>query len=273
MLQVLEIPVGELRTDPNQPRTNWSEADEAELLANMNAVDQLVPLIVTAAVDGYMIVDGERRYRAAVKGQWKSLKAIVLDRKPDEAELLLLQLTVNCMRVDLSPLERAVSFQKLMAAKGLSASDLAKRLGIAKATVTRYLSHNDAPDEIKSLLSSGVISSPMAYALSRMGADERADALTKLPKLNREVLERKARKKRTTDPSKPKLRSVRYELPDCTLQLRTTKAMSVDGLIDALTDLLRACRKAKSQKLELQTMALVIRDTTRNVAADSEASS
>lgn len=271
MMQALEIPVELIDEDPSQPRKSFPAESIEELGNSLVAQGQLVLIIVTRVNERYQLVEGHRRLLAAKLVGLKQLKAIVLPERPTPSQLLLMQLTMNCMREDLSPLERAESYARLIE-MGVAASEIAKQLGISKSTVTQYLSHMSLPDNLKAMLQDGRLTTTVAYHLSRMPDDERNEAIKGLGEPDaRAKLIRKARRKKETNTNK-QFRSVRYELPDCSVALRTSKTLTIDGLIDVLTDLLRACRKARTQKIEPSTMALVLRDKHR-AASDEGAHS
>lgn len=263
-MKVSRIPIASIVPDPNQPRRTWPEADDIEMAQSLLAHKQLVPVVVYEQDESYMLVDGGRRYSGAKRANLDALDAVVLPSKPSAPDLLMLQLTINCMRTDLLPLEKTEAYARLMESLSMSASELAKKLGVSKSNVTRYLSHASLPDDLKARLNDGTLSSANAYALSRMTEEQRGDALKEIgPSASRSYFERLARKPKKKAATKPNIRNLTYELPDCSLAIRTSKAISVDVLIDALADLLRACKKAKAQKLDLGTMALVVRDKTR----------
>ena len=270
-MNIETIPIELLNPDPNQPRKSWPEADEVEMSNSLINIGQQVPLIVFKDADKNIVADGERRLRAGKRAQLRTMLAIVLATRPDESQLLMLQLTVNCMRSDLLPMEKTEAYSRLMASKGISATELAKQLGVSKSNITRYLSHANLPDELQTRLRDGTLSSAKAYALSRMTDEQRRQATEDLQSdFTRDDLERMARKKTPKRVGSTSIRNLRYELPDCTLALRASKSMTVDSLIDALADLLKACRRAKSQKLDLGTMALVVRDRTRAAKTPDE---
>lgn len=263
-MQVHTIPIDQFVQDPSQPRKSFPEQGEIDMASSLLRFGQIVPMIALYENEMYLLLDGAMRLRGGKRASLSTMKALVLDKRPDEAELLMLQLTVNCMRTDLLPLERTESYIRLMTLQAITGSELAKRLGVSKGTVTRYVSHDSLSEELKAMLRNGTLSSAKAYAISRMNEEQRSRAIAELGSdSTRDDLERLARRPAKKNGTKSQIRSLRCELADCTLAVRMSKSMTVEELIDVLSDLLRACRKAKSQKLELGTMALVIRDRTR----------
>ena len=262
--ELIDIAIGSIVRDESQPRREFNEGELRSLADSLQAQGQLLPIIVVPKGSQFQLIEGERRWRAAQLAGLLTLRAIVAHDANDASSTLLMQLTINCMRADLKPLERAEAYQRLIDA-GLQASEVAKRLGVDKSCVTRYLSHLKLSEELKQRLAAGTLSSSAAYALTRMSESERAEAVKELDMPGvRENLERKAQKhKPKSEDGSPKCKTIRYELPDCTLALQSSKAMTFESLIAALGDLLKACKKARSQQLEPSTMALVIRDKTR----------
>lgn len=263
-MQIQSIPIDQIAPDPTQPRKVFPEQSELDMASSLLSLGQQVPIIVVREGDTYSIIDGEMRWRGAKRAALVSVKAIVLEQRPEAFELLMVQLTVNCMRTDLLPLEKTEGYCKLMEMKGISASELAKQMGVSKAYITRYVSHSKLPENLKEMLRDGSLSSAKAYALSRMSEEQRQQALRGLEEdATRDDFERLAKRARKREEKRPQIRTLRYELPDCTLALRVSKSMTIEGLIDTLNDLLKACRKAKAENIELGTMAMVIRDRTR----------
>ena len=122
------------------------------------------PLIVSPGNnDEYIIIAGERRYRAALKADLDSLPVII--RSSKELEQLEIAIVENVQRVDLSPLEQAASIEKLHQQFNMSYKDIAVRLGKADTTVNNIVRLLQLPDEVKSALSSGIISEGHARSI------------------------------------------------------------------------------------------------------------
>ena len=125
--RVQKLAVGDLSPNPDQPRTIFDETALAELAASIKQYGIMQPLVVTPAKQGHHIIAGERRWRAAKLAGLKTVPALV--RTTKEQERLELAILENVQRVDLSPLEQAVSIERLHQQFNLVYGEIAKRLG------------------------------------------------------------------------------------------------------------------------------------------------
>jgi ParB family chromosome partitioning protein len=136
--RVQKLPINSLLPRTGQPRQHFDEEALAELASSIKTHGVLLPLVVTASGDGtYRIVAGERRWRAAKLAQLATLPAIVRTLK--ELEELEIALVENVQRVDLAPLEQAVSIERLHQQFALSYETIASRLGKASSTVVNIV--------------------------------------------------------------------------------------------------------------------------------------
>ena len=128
-----DIELARITPDPEQPRKHFDDDELGRLAASLKADGQLEPVRVRydAGQDRYVIVCGERRYRAAQRAGLRSLLAIVDDRDLQPDRLTHLQLVENALRVDLSPLESAWAYVALMATWNCTQQELAQRLNIS----------------------------------------------------------------------------------------------------------------------------------------------
>jgi ParB family chromosome partitioning protein len=131
--------------DPGQPRKTFDEAALDELARNLKERGQLVPLITYRDPTNdrrLVIVDGERRWRAALRGMIPELDVIVLPAKPSAAELLLAQLSVNQFRANLTAREQRDAYRTLLDELHLTQTELAARLGVSPSTVNKALARD-----------------------------------------------------------------------------------------------------------------------------------
>ena len=154
--RVQRLSVSALVANPEQPRTVFDDTALAELSASIKQYGIMQPLIVTASDDGYHIIAGERRWRAARAAGLKTVPALV--RTTQQQEKLELAILENVQRVDLSPLETAVSVERLHQQFNLTYSDIAKRLGKAETTVHNTVRLLQLPDQARQALEQGKIS-------------------------------------------------------------------------------------------------------------------
>ena len=154
--KVQKIDVTTLSPNPEQPRTVFDEDSLRELATSIKQYGVIQPIVVAPAGQGYSIIAGERRWRAARAAGLKTIPALVRTvRQQEKLEIAILE---NVQRVDLSPLETAVSIERLHQQFNLSYADIAKRLGKAETTVHNIIRLLQLPTEAKDALASGAVS-------------------------------------------------------------------------------------------------------------------
>ena len=112
VVKVLEIPIGEIRPNPFQPRRDFNEASIIELAASLRSTGLVQPIVVTRTADGYELIAGERRLRAAKQAGMPTLPAIV--RNVDSYSQAQMALVENIQREDLNPIDRALAYRTLL---------------------------------------------------------------------------------------------------------------------------------------------------------------
>lgn len=162
--RIQNIPIDQISPDSGQPRTYFDESKLEELATSIKRYGILQPLIVTANEQKmYTIVAGERRWRAAKRAGLKNVPCIV--RSPEKIERLEIALIENVQRVDLSPLEQAISIERLHQQFNVSYKDIAERLGKAPATINNIVRLLQLPDAAKESLQDEKITEGHARAL------------------------------------------------------------------------------------------------------------
>lgn len=154
--RVEQLAVGVLTPNPEQPRTTFDETALNELAASIKQYGIIQPLVVTAEGSQYHIIAGERRWRAAQKAGLKTVPALV--RTTKQQEKLELAILENVQRVDLSPLEEAVSVERLHQQFNLTYGEIAKRLGKAETTLHNTVRLLQLPEDARSALQEKQIS-------------------------------------------------------------------------------------------------------------------
>jgi ParB family chromosome partitioning protein len=164
-----DIELGRIVRDPSQPRKEFDDDDLDRLAASLKADGQLEPVRVRydAGQDRYVIVCGERRYRAALRAGLPTLLAIVDDRDMQPDRLTHLQLVENALRVDLSPLESARAYDALMSTWNCTQQELARRLNISESKVSRALALLALPAVVQGDIEAGKVGAIAAVKQAR----------------------------------------------------------------------------------------------------------
>ncbi len=164
---VMSLGIEEIRPDRGQPRRHFDEADLEELADSIRSKGVLLPLIVRRAEDGYILVAGERRWRAAQKAGLRELPVMV--REVTDKEAFEIALIENIQREDLNPVEEAEAFKRLIEEHGLTQEELATRVGKDRSTVANALRLLRLPEGIKQAIVDGRLSMGHARALLAIG--------------------------------------------------------------------------------------------------------
>lgn len=160
---VIEIPLAELRENPLQPRRHFDEDRLADLAESIRVHGVVQPVVVTRAAEGYRLVVGERRTRAARLAGLETIPALV--RELADQQILEIALIENLQREDLNPIEEAQAFSYLLREHQLTHEQLGERLGCSRPTITNTLRLLALPDEIRSDLEAGLLTPGHARAV------------------------------------------------------------------------------------------------------------
>jgi ParB family chromosome partitioning protein len=170
--EVRRLPVASLRPNRLQPRSRFDEEAIAELAESIRTQGVVQPLVVTQKEEGWTIIAGERRWRAARRAGLEEVPVVVRS-VADDRELLELALVENLQRSDLNPLEEAEAYAALQGKFGLSQEEVAARVGKARTTVTNSLRLLRLPEEVRELLREGSLTPGQARPLLALaGAEE-----------------------------------------------------------------------------------------------------
>jgi ParB family chromosome partitioning protein len=173
--RIEKIPVGQLESNPYQPRKHFDETALGELAASIKRYGIVQPLVVTTVKDGiYTLIAGERRWRAAILAGIKTVPCII--RSAKELEQLELALIENVQRVDLSPLEQALSIERLHEQFSFSYDSIAQRLGKATSTIHNTVRLLRLPEAARDALAAGKISEGHSRAILALKGDDARQA-------------------------------------------------------------------------------------------------
>lgn len=160
---IAEIPLGEIDTSGDQPRVRFAEEPLAELTRSIADHGVLQPILVERVGRRYRIIAGERRFRAAGRAGLQRIPAVV--RASVDDNRITLALIENIQREDLTPLEEAQAYRRILDLTGVSQEDLAARVGKHRSTVANSLRLLGLPEEMRNALSEGTMSAGHARAV------------------------------------------------------------------------------------------------------------
>jgi ParB family chromosome partitioning protein len=257
------IRVENLARDPSQPRQQFDAESLDRLARSLAARGQLQPIRVRWCQEQgkYLIVAGERRWRAAMLAGLESLQAVVVERQLSPSEILQEQLVENCLREDLQPIEQAQAFRALMDANGWSARRVAEELSLANSTVIKALSLLDLAPAVQERVEAGEISPAAAYEVSKLEDPgqqvEVADRVVS-ERLTRDQVAEAVREKsgrtvgrrpptRRERPTATRLERIEYRLDDgtCVTISSPAAAGGLDAVISALEQALDRARRGE----------------------------
>jgi ParB family chromosome partitioning protein len=160
-----ELPLDSLQPNPEQPRHRFDPAALQELAQSLREHGILQPILVHEdPAGGYIIIAGERRWRAARLAGLATVPAFIRERLA-EGDGLELALVENLQRRDLTPLEEARAYEQLKLRRGLSQAEIASRVGVDRSTVANSLRLLKLPPDIQELVEGGSLSAGHARAL------------------------------------------------------------------------------------------------------------
>lgn len=158
-----DLPLGTIAPNERQPRQVFDEDSLNELVHSIKEFGLLQPIVVRPHGDGYEIIMGERRWRAAARAGLKRIPAIV--RESDDPAMLRDALLENIHRVQLNPLEEGAAYQQLLEEFSVTQEELAKRLGRSRPTITNTIRLLSLPVSVQRRVAAKVLSAGHARAL------------------------------------------------------------------------------------------------------------
>ena len=158
-----EVPIEKIRPNPRNPRTAFDEDALAELEHSLREFGLLQPIVVREAGDGYELVMGERRWRAAQRAGLTTIPAII--RRTEDAALLRDALLENIHRANLNPLEEAAAYQQLLQEFDVTQEELAARIGRSRPVISNTIRLLRLPVAVQRRVAAGVLSAGHARAL------------------------------------------------------------------------------------------------------------
>ncbi len=169
------LAITDIRPNPYQPRRDFDETELSELQASLKSSGLLQPITVRPATDGFELISGERRLRAATRLGWRDIPAIVRD--VDDRTLLTLALVENLQRADLNAVEEARGYRRLAEEFGYTHAQIAEAVGKDRTSITSLLRILHLPPQVLEIVERGHLSAGHARSLVSLDDDRRALAL------------------------------------------------------------------------------------------------
>ncbi|WP_435011964.1 ParB/RepB/Spo0J family partition protein (plasmid) [Tundrisphaera lichenicola] len=168
------IPVDRIVRDEAQPREEFDEDALGRLAESLRTRGQLQPIRVRwdEGRGAYVVIMGERRWRAASMAGLATLRCVVQEIPETPEELLALQLVENALREDLKPIEQAKAYRRLMDAHGWSGSQVARELSVDQSVVSRALSLLELPEAVQAQVDAGTLAVRSAAEIARIDDPE-----------------------------------------------------------------------------------------------------
>jgi ParB family chromosome partitioning protein len=156
--------------DPDQPRKEFSDDAIDRLAASLLKHGQLMPIRVRwdAAIGKWLVISGERRYRAALRAGLKTVACVFADDGLSPSEVLQEQIIENLLREDLKPIEQARAYRQLMDLHGWTAKELSGELHVSQGAISKSLSLLTLPAELQGQVDDGAIPATAAYEVAKV---------------------------------------------------------------------------------------------------------
>ena len=178
MNQMDEIAIEQIIPNPSQPRTQFDNEALQELADSIRQLGVIQPITVKRGEDGkYIIISGERRWRASQMVGLKSLPVYV--REVDDENLHAMALVENIQRQDLNAIEIALGMKRLIEECGLTQEAMADKVGKKRSTVSNYMRLLNLPDQVQLALKEGIITMGHAKAIAGVEADKQLRVLNR----------------------------------------------------------------------------------------------
>lgn len=234
---ILEIPVGEIRPNPYQPRKSFDKEALDELATSIRNYGVFQPIIVKKSIKGYDLIAGERRLRASKLAGLETIPAIVKEFSDDEMrEIALLE---NLQRENLTSIELAWAYKGIIDSLHIRQEDLAARIGKSRSHVTNTLGLLRLPDDVQDMVRDNKMSMGHARVLSKIEDNNKVEELAK------KVVKDNISVRDLEDISN------KEELPKKVPIVRQPKVNEYQYVEDELRDILGTKVKIENKKIEI----------------------
>jgi ParB family chromosome partitioning protein len=268
--RVVQIPCRKILWGP-QERKHFGQLELEEMAATIKLHGVLEPIGVIMEGDRYLGLYGQRRCMASIVAGLELIPAIVRDKPSTDLEASEIRLIENISRESLRPLDEASALSQFMKASGLSASEVAVRIGMKPGPLSKALRLLELPEPIRKQIDAGVISAAAGYELARVENPQlQAELAAQVAggSLSRDGLAGKIKTMKRSPQQ-----SARVAQSRVTARLGGSRSvtvcagdLSVDSMITTLEDLLSRCRAARKKGVALGTLLKVLADESRRPA-------
>jgi ParB family transcriptional regulator, chromosome partitioning protein len=169
--EIVELNIEELRANPYQPRRVFDEDSLNELAASIKEHGVFQPIIVKKSIKGYEIIAGERRYRASKLAGKTTIPAII--RNFTDEQMMEIALLENLQRENLSVIEEAIAYQKMLTSLKLTQEELALKVGKSRSHVTNILGLLRLPENVQRMILNHELTMGHARVLSKLEDSEK----------------------------------------------------------------------------------------------------
>ncbi len=214
--QVQEIEIGLIFANPNQPRKAFDPTALQELASSISKHGVIMPIIVNKSGDRYMIIAGERRFRASKLAGLSTVPAIV--KNYNERQIKEISLIENLQREDLNPIEAATAMRSLMEDYGMTQEDLADRIGKSRPAIANTLRLLSLSQEVIKMVANGTLSAGHARAIISLPPTEQIKTAESAIKEGLSVREVEKRVKDYFDP--PEVKEKKRVKQELSLELK-----------------------------------------------------
>jgi len=166
----MEIPIDSIAPNPKQPRKDFEDSALNDLASSLRETGMLQPVVVRRMGQGYQLIVGERRWRAAKLAGLSQVPAVI--REATDAQTLELALIENLLREDLNPMEEAQAYQRLLTEFGWTQEELAQRVGRDRSTIANCLRLLKLPELVQADLRTGKLTMGHARALLSLVSED-----------------------------------------------------------------------------------------------------
>ncbi|MFC0525958.1 nucleoid occlusion protein [Pontibacillus salicampi] len=241
--EVVQIPIEQIQPNRYQPRTFFNEEKIEELAQTIHTHGMIQPIVVRKIEDdeGYELIAGERRWRAVHVLGWKEIPAILRDM--DDTQTASVALIENLQREELSVVEEAAAYAKLLEIHGLTQEALAQRLGKSQSTIANKLRLLKLPESVRQAIMDKQITERHARALIALKEQEAQEKLLEeiiQKSLNVKQTEQRVDKllnqEKETKKKKPKMKGISKDMRIAMNTIRQSVSMVSDTGIDLETD-------------------------------------